>query len=386
MQNSSKLLRPILFVSFLFFAHYSVVMYINSTVLGQFVNAKYTSLFYVFGATVGVVLLCLLPRIVKLFGLRKTSITIYSLIAVSLLILGHTTTSVVFTATFVIYCALINTVWYCNDLFVTHYSDARTAGNTRGTYLTIINTAVAIMPVLAGFLVLKMGLTSVYTVAAVLILIATTTIAYSQRKFIDRAYAETTIMAAWDAVRQSPSLRRIISINFLLQFFYVWMTIFTPLYMSHVLHFSWTQIGGAFSFMLLAFILMQYKIGKLADSIGEKKLLQLGFAIAGISTITFALLEKHTHSIIAYAVTLFFTRVGISMVEVLSETYFFKQITDRDEGVVGIFRIMHPLAYITAPLVGWIILTTTTYSTLFVFLGVLLFAGLLYTIRLVDIR
>lgn len=386
MQNGLKVLRPIFLVSFLFFAQYAVATYINSSALERFVNAQYTSLYYVFGAMGGILLLWLLPKIVKSAGLLRTTITIYSLIAVALLILGTTNTPMVFTGVFVAYCALLNTVWYCNDLFVSHYSDAHTAGNTRGVYLTIINTAIALMPVIAGILVTTIGLSSVYIVGAALMIIAVATIAYSQRKFIDRPYNETTIAAAWNVVRQSPPLRRVLSINFLLQFFYVWMTIFTPLYMSLVLHFSWTQIGTSFSIMLIPFILLQYKIGKIADKLGEKWLLILGFFIAATSTALFALLELYTHSIAIYTAVLFMSRVGICMVEVLSETYFFKQVSDQDEGVVSLFRIMHPLSYVAAPLLGWVIVATTSYATLFLVLGAFLLIGTLYSFRLVDIR
>jgi MFS family permease len=386
MQSSSKKIRSIFLVSFLFFAQLSVVMYINSTALERFVGAKYTSLFYVFGAMGSIVLLWTLPRIVKKVGLVRTAVSIFMLLTAALLVLGTTSLPMVFIGAFIFYTALTGTVWYCDDLFVAHYTDARTAGHTRGIYLTVINTAIALMPVIAGLLVAKLGLGSVYIVGAVLLSVAFIVTAYGQRNFVDGTYEQTTIAAAWKTIKAAPSLRRVLSINFMLQFFYVWMTIFTPLYMSRVLHFSWGQIGTSFSIMLVAFILLQYNVGKIADAIGEKKLLLTGFTIAGISTIAFALLQYHTHSIVAYTVALFFTRVGICMVEVLAETYFFKQVSDKDESVVSVYRMMYPMAYIIAPLAGWYILTMTSYSSLFVILGLMLLCGTLYTLRLVDIR
>ncbi len=137
--------------------------------------------------------------------------------------------------------------------------------------------------------------------------------------------------------------------------------------------------------MLTAFVILQYPIGKLADRMGEKKLLITGFSIAALSTVAFATLQYHTHAIFAYAAVLFCTRVGICMVEVLAETYFFKQITDSDEGIVSVYRMMYPLAYIIAPLAGWAIIATTSYNVLFILLGIMLFVGALYTLRLKDI-
>ncbi len=379
-----KALRSIFLASFLFFAHVSVVMYINSTVLTHFTTIKFVSLLYVLGAAGSLVFLFILPKIVKVWGLVKTSFSIFVLLAASLVVLALAHIASVFIGIFVLYTALSGTVWYCNDLFVAHYAQHETMGHTRGSYLTIINGAIAIMPIIAGYMVERSGFHSVYIVAASLLSIAAGIILYSQRTFVDRPYVSTTIPLAWNTIRSSLSLRRVVSINFLLQFFYVWMTIFTPLYMATVLHFSWYSIGLCFTIMLTAFVLLQYAVGRYADKVGEKRLLAIGFTIAAISTVAFALI--HSHSIVPYTIALFFTRVGICMVEVLAETYFFKQITDRDEGIVSVYRMMYPLAYIIAPLVGWIILASTSYMTLFIALGIFLLLGALYTRRLVDIR
>ncbi|MDB5254970.1 MAG: major facilitator superfamily transporter [Candidatus Nomurabacteria bacterium] len=382
MQNSPKKIRSILLVSFLFFAHFSVVMYINSTAVERFVGAEYTSLFYVLGATGSILLLFVLPLIIQRVGLVRVSLAIFLLLAITLIGLGTLTTPIAFITMFVLYTALTSTVWYCTDLFIAHYTQSATAGRTHGLYLTVINTAIALMPVLAGLIVTYTGIASVYIVAAVLLFIAFLILGYSQRNFVDHTYTETTIGSAWNVIRQSPPLRRILSINFLMEFFYAWMTIFTPLYMSLVLHFSWTQIGAVFSFMLLPFMLIQYKVGTLADKLGEKKMLLFGLAIAGISTIAFALLGQYTHSIYFYALVLFCTRVGMCMVEVLSESYFFKRINDQDEAIVSVYRMMRPLAYIVAPLAGWYIISTASYITLFVILGALLLLGMFYAFRL----
>jgi MFS family permease len=386
MNNDRHPLRAIFLVSFLFFAHLSVVMYINTTVLGHFVSAQYVSTFYILGAAGAMVLLFILPTIVQRYGLVKTAATIFALLTGCLLTLGTATQPQTFITVFMIYGALSGTVWYCNDLFVAHYSAHKKTGHTRGAYLTFNNIAVASMPVIAGFIVERKGFGSVYLVAASFLSLAVAVIIYSQRDFIDRQYTSPTIAAAWESIRQSPALRRVISINFLLQFFYVWMTLFAPLYLSTVLHFSWQTIGIIFSVMLSAFVIFQYMVGQLADRIGEKKLFLIGGTIATISTVAFSLLQYHTHSVIAYAAVLFCTRVGICMIEVLAETYFFKQITDRDEGIVSVYRMMYPLAYIIAPLAGWYIISITSYSTLFLSLGLLLFLGTLYMLRLVDIR
>jgi MFS family permease len=385
MPNNTRSLRAIFLVSFLFFAHLSVVMYINSTLLSSLVGTTYTPLIYVLGAAGSIVLLFALPHLVERLGLVKTASSIFGILALSLLLLGTTTAST-FVIVFVIYTAFAGTMWYCNDLFVAHYSRTETVGHTRGLYLTINNTAIALMPAIAGILVAHYGFHSVYLIGAAVVCIAAIVLLISQKKFVDREYSTTSIATAWQTIRTVPALRRVLSVNFLLQFFYVWMTLFTPLYLYNVLHFNWQQIGIAFSCMLTAFVLLQYIIGRWADRIGEKKLLIAGFAIAAVSTFVFAVLKNTDHSIVRFAVALFATRIGICMVEVLAETYFFKQITDRDESIVSTYRMMYPLAYVIAPLTGWYIITISSYKILFMVLAGLLVVGMLYAIRLVDIR
>ncbi|MES2224444.1 MAG: MFS transporter [Patescibacteria group bacterium] len=383
MLTRGKALRPILFTSFLYFAHLSVLMYINSTVLSTYASSEYVSIFYVLAAAGSIVLLFCLPKIVQTIGLVRTTASIFIMLAVLLLLLG-TTNTLWFVAIFILYNALSQTFWYCNDLFVAHYSQNENIGKTRGISLTVISTAIAIMPLIAGFLVERNGLQSVYIAAASLLFIGAGVIIRSQRAFADRPYSTPSAIAAWHAIRAVPSLRRVLSINFMLQFFYVWMTLFTPLYLHTVLGFHWSDIGIAFSIMLTAFVLLQYAVGRWADSVGEKKLLIAGFLIGGISTIAFGLWRSN--AIMTYAAILFCTRVGICMVEVLAETYFFKQVSDKDEGVVSVYRMMYPLAYIIAPLIGWAIISLFSYMTLFIVLGAFLFAGAIYTTRLADIR
>lgn len=383
MQKDRKTIWPIFLVSFLFFAHFSIAMYINSTALERFVDAQYTSLFFVFGALGSLFFLFVLPKLLPKRGLVKTTLFIFLSLAVTLLVLGTTSYAAVFTTIFVLYTALTGTVWYCSDLFVAHYTEPTSVGKIRGTYLTIINTAIAIMPAIAGIAIARIGIGSVYIIAAILLLLAYAVIATTQKGFVDSVYEKESIAEAWDVIRTAPMLRRILSINFGLQFFYAWMTIFTPLYLATVLHFSWPAIGIAFSFMLLPFVLLQYKIGTLADIMGEKRLLIIGFAIVGISTIVFALL-RDTQSILPYALVLFASRIGACMIEVLSESYFFKKVSVKEESVVSVFRMMRPLAYVIAPLAGWYIIAAASYTTLFLVLGALLLVGIPYARRLAN--
>lgn len=356
-------------------------MYINSTVLDQIVGSTITTTLYVLGAAGSIALLFFLPNLVQHKGLVKISLTIFAFLGLSLLILGITHSASVFATTFVIYSILTSTIWYCNDMLVSHYAKPEMIGRIRGTYLTVINTAIAIMPIIAGFLIVRKGFSAVYILSAIIVVVGMVVVMISQRHFKDRAYSVPDIRSAWKAIIERPSLRRVVALNFLLQFFYGVMTIYSPLYLLTVMHYNWKTVGIIFSIMLTAFIIFQYPIGKWSDKVGQKTLLIIGLLIATISTALFGGL-KPTLTIVAVIAILFCTRIGISMFEVMTESYFFKQITDKDEGIISIYRMMYPLAYIITPLFGWVILLHHSYNAVFIALSVILCLGLLYSFRL----
>src|SRR5262249_53707709 len=112
------------------------------------------------------------------------------------------------------------------------------------------------------------------------------------------------------------------SVNFLLQLFYVWMVIYTPIYLSQHLGFSWQEIGTIFAVMLTPFLFLPYRMGTYADKGNERNMLMLGFFIAGISCVVIFFVSAR--EVWLWALLLFSTRIGAATIEVLSDTYFFK--------------------------------------------------------------
>ena len=380
------LLISVFLASFFFSIHMALVSYINSSMLGQYVNANIVSVLFAIGSALSIILTLCAPLLMRRFGTLRVSVALFILSTVLLWILGTTLSQPLLLGVFVLYFGLNACVLYSLDIFIEHYSTDTDTGKIRGMALTINNLGWIGMPVLVGIISTAYGFSSVYLLAAIGICIAGLTLAISQRNFSEvQTLTPPNLVAAFNQIRHTPALRRIISIHFLLQLFYSWMVLYVPLYLLQDLGFNWKTIGGIFSIMLIPFVLFQYPVGRIADKwFGEKEMIIMGLVIMSGTVLTLSLVANP--SVVVLAIILFGTRIGASIVEVLSDSYFFKQITADDKGVISFYRTMQPFAYIIGPIAGACLLLILPYTGLFILLAILLLIGAVYTTRLVDTR
>ena len=83
-------------------------------------------------------------------------------------------------------------------------------------------------------------------------------------------------------------------------------------------------------------------------------------------------------------VILFISRVGASLVETMTETYFFKHVKADDTGLLSIFRLSRPAGNIFGITVGVLTLNFFSYEIMFFALAVLVFLGLRESLSLED--
>ena len=169
-------------------------------------------------------------------------------------------------------------------------------------------------------------------------------------------------------------MAKIFSANFLLQFFYVWMVVYVPLYLVNNLGMSWSKIGGLIAVMLAAFVLFDYPLGIIADKKkATRSFLIGGFIIMAATVITIPFIT--TTSFIVWALILFGTRIGAASVEVMTEAYFFKHIDPSDVTTMSLFRDTQPLAYLSAPIIATLIMSISSIATIFIILPIILIIG-----------
>jgi MFS family permease len=175
-----------------------------------------------------------------------------------------------------------------------------------------------------------------------------------------------TLAQAFQCLIENQDTRATVLAHATLQFFYHLAPFYIPLYLHSVLQIPWSTLGLLFTIMLLPFVLLEYPAGWLADrKWGDKEILLVGFVLLAGSFAALALVNADT-MILVILFILILNRSGAALVEAMTEGHFFRRISKEDDAAVGVFRITRPLAALSAPIVGSIILSVSSYGTLFV--------------------
>ena len=80
------------------------------------------------------------------------------------------------------------------------------------------------------------------------------------------------------------------------------------------------------------------------------------------------------------------TRVGAAMVEVMNDTYFFKQVDDKNLNLINLYRATVPLSYVVAPIIATALVLFIPIGNMFYVLGFLMIFGLRYSLAIKDTR
>ena len=366
-------------LSFLFTLHISLSAYVNSSFLVKFISEKYVGLLYTIASIVTLLLLAKSAGILKYIGNRKFVIWLLLINMLSLIGMIVSIDPYIIALSFIGFTTTNVLTFFCIDIFIEHFSNPATVGKTRGIYLTITSLAWMVSPLITGILITESGnYGAIYIIAFIATFITTLGLLLSVKKFKDKTYSKTPFIQTYRYLKTNPHMLAITLINFILQFFFVWMVIYTPIYLHEHIGFNWDQIGVIFTIMLAPFVIFGLPIGILIDKYHIKKrtLLYIGFIIMSISTLLVSRIGSM--SIALWALILFMTRVGASIVEVTSEIYFFTHVREEDAYLLGVFRDMMPVAYIIAPLIGSLIFVFLPFKYLFVILAIFVLAGTYY--------
>jgi MFS family permease len=384
--KQSRLVNALFFSNIYLSFHYYLIIYINSTYLSNYFSEAQISTLYIIQASLNVILLINLPKILNKVGNYKIAIWMAVLEILATLGLAVSSVSFLIAIYFVIHSVAVATLSVNLDMFLeSSEPDEAKTGEIRGMYLTIGNVIIIICALAVSFLLARHGYPLVYALSAVFMIPFWIWIRKYFRHSRSEPLQHIRIRETVLEYAKNKDLSNIWVVQFLLQFFYSFMVIYMPLYLLKVIGFSWTEIGMIFAIMLLPFVLFEIPVGDLADEkYGEKEFLAIGLLIMGLSTIFISFITAK--SFWMWAAILFITRIGASFVEITSDSYFFKHVDGSSTGTISSYRLTRPLATIAAPIVATLALQFIPFEYTFILVGGLMVVGTRYALALKDTK
>ncbi|MES2213608.1 MAG: MFS transporter [Patescibacteria group bacterium] len=384
--KQSKLLN-VLFISNIFLSfHYYLLVYINSSFLNNFFSDTQISALYIIGSLLNTIFLLNISKILNRFGNYRIAMVMIFLEIIATIGMIVANAPFLIGLYFIIHQIAVSLVGFNLDVFLeTTGTDEKRTGEIRGMYMTLANITIIISTGLVALLLRHNVFWHVYLLSVVFLIpfyyLIYKYFKYSKEEPIQHIHIRGTLLY----YMKDKNLYNIFISQFMLQLFYAYMVIYTPLHLINI-GFSWTQIGLMFAIMLLPFVIFEIPIGDLADEkYGEKEFMTIGFVIMGIATMLMSFIT--IHSFWAWAVILFITRVGASFVEITSDSYFFKHVDQQKTNIISFYRITRPVSFIVAP-----ILATVTLGLMiplqytFILIGACMIVATHFTLALEDTK
>lgn len=370
----------VLLVSF----HFFFVYFINSTYLKGILSETSVGYLYMAGAVINILLYLGIPYFLRKQGNFRMSILLLTLEALALIGLSFATAPWAIITLFIIHSAVGPLLFYTLDIFLEKFAAPEEMGSMRGIYLTMQNIPPIITPFIAGLILTKpSNYWIIYLIAAAFLVPLAIILTSYFKKFKDQEYYVLHIKEAAQRFYNKKNVFDIFLDHCLLHLFYGVTVIYLPIYLADHIGFSWSSIGIIFSIMLLPFVLFQIPIGNLEDKYhDEKHVLVIGFYIMAATFMVIPFVQEA--SIVVWILLLFTSRIGASLVEVSSESYFFKHIHSDNAGFIGFFRMTRALPFLVSPILMTISVTFFEFKYIFFITGALMLLGVRYTLSIKD--
>ena len=360
------------------------LLYILSSYFAQISGDSLVGSFYLIAFVLVFWLLMHLQAIVHSLGsVRFLGLLLVGLIGTSFF-LSLDDPSWVGAAVLLAYIVCNNLLWSVMDVLVEDFSTDRVSGRVRGLYLTVMNAGLLLAPILSTKTLALAGYPGIFTALGIgymLVFVAALVGLRNHRtaRLPKIAFAETIRKVA-----KRKNVLLIYGVSWTLEFFYSIMIVYMPILLLSQ-GFDWEKIGFIFTVMLIPFVLVQYPLGIMADKKwGEKELLFVALVILGVSTAVAGF--TRSTDIVFWSGLLFVTRLGAAALEVLRDSYFYKQIGPNDTEIIAFFRSARPTAVIAAAGISLLFLSLFTLHSLFYLVGALALAACFAVLSLEDTK
>jgi MFS family permease len=298
----------------------ALILYLESDYFKTATKSENVTVFFIVAYAITLALIFNWHRLVRRFG--KKNVFLGNLFAKALVVLMLANLPVGKIGILFLMGYIILTVlsWIDLDILLESCSRDRKTGRIRGAYLTIMNAGYLVAPFFAGLILNRYGFQPVFLAASVLILIVWIICFFKLRNIYGTQIKEVNFVDILRKLSKRKNVLRIYYVSFILELFFALMIIYTPLYLLD-LGFSWVDIGKMFTVMLLPFVLLQYPAGYLADKKFEERNMII-FSLILMAFSTLAIFFLASKSVLLWALILFCTRIGASLIEILRDSYF----------------------------------------------------------------
>lgn len=339
-------------------------------------------IFYLLPNVAILVVLLNFHKFIKKFGKSMVFFLSFFLNLLSIIYLSLFPPSWIGAGFMIMYLVFGGLTWVGLDVILESFSVDRMSGRIRGLYLTIMNAGIMCGPYVSVKLLDKFDFQGIFIfnliTTSVIFIIALVGLNNVNHEFRRKESA----MQLLKKIYRMKNTVRAYFMSFILNFFYAVMVIYAPVYMLK-LGMDWGEIGFAFSVMLVAFVILQYPVGLLADKKwGEKEMMIAALVIIGLSSV--AVFYTRSTSQYVWAAVLFVTRVGAAILEIASDSYFYKRIDGSDVDVIDFFRTARPIAYTVFSAIAAVALIFLPMESVFLLAAAVALAGLYPAIKLVD--
>lgn len=363
--------------------HYYVVAYVLSSFLAYYVGVEYVGYVFIASSVVSALVLYAAPPIFRAFGTRNV-LTLLTLLEIAVLLGLAVTTNWIAAAVLVaIQGTLTFAIFIGIDLLVeASVSTEQVTGRVRTAFLILSNLAVLLGALSLTFVVEGDQYWRAFVTAAIVLIPFLMCSLWLLPK-VSLPSKEEPEESALQQFRTNRSLRAITVAHFLLQIFFAWMAIYSPILLFSYEGFSWAEIGTILAIAMLPYIILEYPLGVIADTwLGEKEILIAGFIIIALSLFMVPLAAGASYWV--WVALLVFSRVGAAAVEAMTEVHFFRHVSERDAATITAFRTLRPLGNIVGPLIASLTLLLLPLHATFVVFGIVMLLGIPVSRALID--
>ncbi|MEK7182317.1 MAG: MFS transporter, partial [Patescibacteria group bacterium] len=305
-KNSILLINLIGFFTIL---HVGIPIYINSPFLSTFTTEQFVGIIFIIGSLLSILGILATTKSIEKYGNYRTMLVLISFEIIALAGMIAFNSFVLIVPAFFIHFIFTFVFGINIDVLLEHHSKDEKTGGIRGTFLTLNNFAWVVVPVLAGFIVKSSNFWKAYLVSVIFLIPVLFLLASSFKNFKDPEYKRLKFWKTFKRVRENKDIKNIFLVGITMRIFFAIMIIYTPMYLLNHIGFSFSEMGIILTVAMLAYLLLEYPLGKIADKrFGEKEILTVGFIILSITTMIISFVTGT--SLVLWAIIMFSTRVG----------------------------------------------------------------------------